>query len=148
MNPQEWFRPPRAVLTLFICLMLVCALALGWLGWRVLEQDRAVEAQGRQERLESAADRVVAAIERAFDAADMEVTVAANESGDAQVRAEALVRLGRVLRHERRWVAALKAYAAFEKSGAPPVAGMPANPVPRAARCEHSGPATSRGSVT
>jgi threonine/homoserine/homoserine lactone efflux protein len=64
MDPREWFRPPRAVLALFICLMTACGLALGWLGWQVLVQDRAVEAQRRQERLESAADRVVTAMER------------------------------------------------------------------------------------
>jgi hypothetical protein len=40
MNLLEWFRPPRAVLTLFIGLMAICALALGWLGWQVLVQDR------------------------------------------------------------------------------------------------------------
>src|SRR5207245_2691273 len=150
MNPLRWFRPPLAVLTRFIGLMTVCALALGWLGWQVLVQDRAVEAQRRQERLEGAADRAVAAVERGFTASDAEVTVTASgevwmapagrlayapaQTGSAsipagvfaeaealefgtrdrakaadayarlagsdslQVRAEALVRLGRVLR--------------------------------------------------
>ncbi|MDP2998688.1 MAG: hypothetical protein Q8N47_14470 [Bryobacterales bacterium] len=187
MTPQQWFRPPRAVLTLFISLMLACALALGWLSWQVLVQDRAADAQRRQERLESVADRVVVAMERAFDGHEVEVTVLANrgveitpagrlayspveaaaapfrteifaeaetmefgrqepakaadayarltESGNAQVRAEALVRLGRVRRRQRKWAEALKAYAALEKSGAIPVAGMPANLVARAARC-------------
>src|SRR5712691_7523991 len=83
MKPLEWFRPPLAVLTLFIGLMTVCALVLGWLGWQVLVQDRAVEAQRRQERIESAADRAVAAIERAFTVSDTEVTVTAN--GEAQI---------------------------------------------------------------
>jgi signal transduction histidine kinase len=187
MKLLEWFRPPRAVLTLFISLMTACALALGWLGWQVLVQDRAVEAQRRQDLVESAADRAVAAMERAFAASDAEVTVMANgevevlppgrlayapvptartqvrpeifaeaealefagphrakaaeayarlaESANAQVRAEALVRLGRVLRRERRWTEALKAYASLERSGAIPVAGMPASLVARAARC-------------
>ena len=150
MNPKEWFRPPRAVLTLFIGLMTVCALALGWLSWQVLVQDRAVEAQQRQDQLESAADRAVAAMERASASPDAELTVSANgeieitpagrlayvpaqiapspvraevfaqaealefatkdsakaaeayarlaESGSAAVRAESLVRRGRVLR--------------------------------------------------
>src|SRR5687767_66970 len=78
MKPLEWFRPPLAVLTLFIGLMTVCALALGWLGWQVLVQERAIEAQRRQEQIELAADRTVAAIERAFAGSDTEVTVAAN----------------------------------------------------------------------
>jgi signal transduction histidine kinase len=61
---KGWFRPPRLVLTLFFCVMCACALALAWLGWKVIQQDRLVEAQRLQERLESAADRVVAALDR------------------------------------------------------------------------------------
>ncbi len=184
---MEWFRPPRVVLTLFISLMTVCALALGWLGWQVLVQDRAVEAQQRQEQIEGAADRAVAAMERAFAAADAEVIVAANgdvaitpagrlayapaqpastavpaeifaeaealefgrqdrgkaadayvrlaEAGSAQARAEALVRLGRVLRRDGKWAGALQAYGSLEKLGATLVAGMPAGLVACAARC-------------
>lgn len=187
MKPLAWFRPPLAVLALFISLMTVCAFALGWLGWQVLVQDRAVEAQRRQEQIEIAADRAVAAIDRAFAGSDVEVTVTANgevritparrlayapaqteppplgaeifadaeslefgkqdrdkaahayarlaESAGMQVRAEALVRLGRVLRHERKWPEALKAYASLEKLGESTVAGMPAALVARAARC-------------
>src|SRR6185295_6417583 len=83
MKPGEWFRPPLAVLTLFIGLMTVCALALGWLGWQVLVQDRAVEAQRRQEQIEIAADRAVAAIDRVFAGSEAEVTVTAN--GEVQI---------------------------------------------------------------
>jgi signal transduction histidine kinase len=79
----EWFRPPRAVLTLFIALMSVCALALGWLGWQVLVQDQMVEVQRRQERLENAADRAMATMEQTLSGADAVVTVAAN--GETQV---------------------------------------------------------------
>jgi signal transduction histidine kinase len=186
MRAQEWFRPPRAVLTLFIALMVVCALALGWLGWQVLVQDRAVEAQQRKEQLESAADRAVASIEHSFATPDAEITIMAHgavevtpagqlayvptqtlevvpgevfasgealefakpdlarateayarlaKSGDAQIRAEALVRLGRVLRRGRRWVEALQAYDSLGTLGTISVAGMPAGLVARAARC-------------
>src|SRR5215813_2170728 len=156
MNLLEWLRPPRAVLTLFMGLMAVCALALGWLGRQVLVQDRAVEAQRRQEQIEGAADRALAAIHRAYSAYDVEVTADANgevritpsgrlaytpertppgmavppetfaaaeafefskqdrakaaeayariaASGSTAVLAEALVRLGRVLRREKKW---------------------------------------------
>src|SRR5436305_439164 len=82
-KPLDWLRPPRAVLTLFITLMVVCALVLGWLGWQVLVQDRAVEAQHRQEQLESVADRAVAAIERTLASSDAEVTITAN--GEAEI---------------------------------------------------------------
>lgn len=187
MDLVEWFRPPRLVLTLFVGLMAACALALGWLGWQVLVQDRAVEAQRLQEQLETAADRAVAAMERALNSADAEVTVSANaeaevvppgrlayippssasepvgeeifagaealefgrqdlakaadsyrrlaESGSPRMRAEALMRLGRLLRRERKWPEALLAYASLEKFGATPVAGMPAGLVAQAARC-------------
>jgi signal transduction histidine kinase len=187
MKLVQWFYPPRVVLTLFICLMALCALSLGWLGWQVLVQDRAVEAQQRREQLESAADRAVAAIERTFAASDAEVTVTAHgevdmipagrlaykpsqprwvgvrgdifaeaegfeftdrdrtratavyerlaQSGDARVRAETLVRLGRALRRERKWAEALKAYASLETLDVEVVAGMPAGLVAREGRC-------------
>lgn len=168
MKLAEWFRPPRAVLTLFMGLMAVCALALGWLGWQVLVQDRAVETERERDQLESAADRAVAAMERALGSPDAQVTIAVNgdlevtppgrlayvpaqaavppiradlfaeaealefgkqdggkaaeayrrlaEAGSAQVRAEALMRLGRMLRHQRKWPDALQAYASLESS--------------------------------
>jgi signal transduction histidine kinase len=176
------------VLTLFIGLMAACALALGWLGWQVLVQDRVVEAQRRQEQLEGAADRVLAATERALANPTVEVTVKPNreaeiipagrlayvpsesapeppvpagvfdeaealefgrqdgtkaaqayvrlaESGSAQVRAEALVRLARVQRRDGKYADALRAYASLEKLGSTLVAGMPASLVACSARC-------------
>jgi signal transduction histidine kinase len=187
MQLREWFRPPRAVLSLFIGLMAICGLALGWLGWQVLVQDRVVEAQRRQEQLENAADRAMAAMERLLAGADVEVSVAANgeaqvspagrlayvpaepagtplrpeifaeaealefgrrdfagtaeayrrlaQSGDATIRAETLMRLGRTLRHAGKVAQALKTYTLLEKFGAAPVLGMPAGLVARGARC-------------
>ena len=61
---RGWFKPPRLVLTLFFCVMCACALALAWLGWKVIQQDSLVEVQRLQERLESTADRVVAILDR------------------------------------------------------------------------------------
>ena len=83
MRVVQWLQPPRVVLTLFVGLMAVCALALGWLGWQVVRQDRAVETQQRQQQLGIAADRAVAAIERAFTHSDAEVAVTAN--GDIEI---------------------------------------------------------------
>jgi signal transduction histidine kinase len=60
----EWFRPPRHLLALFLAVTVVPATALAWLSWRLLEQDRALESQRIQERLEHAADLIAAAIER------------------------------------------------------------------------------------
>ena len=64
MRFRDWFRPPRHVLIIFLGVALISGLALGWLGWLLLEQDNAVEAQSRRERLEEAADRAVAVMQR------------------------------------------------------------------------------------
>src|SRR5437870_2952452 len=53
------FRPlrtaPLTLLALFVLLSGIPLAALGWLGIRVLQQDRAIEAQRLRERLENAA---------------------------------------------------------------------------------------------
>ncbi|MDA2924859.1 HAMP domain-containing histidine kinase [Acidobacteria bacterium AH-259-L09] len=49
---------------LFLAITFVPATALLWLSWRILEQDRALETQRIQERLEHAADLIAAALER------------------------------------------------------------------------------------
>ncbi len=52
----------RRLSALFVALMLVPAAALAWLGWRWLEQDRALEAQRareRQERALQSAERIL-----------------------------------------------------------------------------------------
>jgi len=49
-------------------LTLVSVSALGWLGWRLISQDRVVEAQRARERLEQAADRIAANFHRSLDA--------------------------------------------------------------------------------
>lgn len=172
---------------LFIALMALCALALGWLVRQVLIQDRAVEAQRRQEQLENTADRAAAAMERtllndhvgvtvtpegavsitppgrlayiptepapaaplpesfteaeaieysAHDPArvvDAYVRLAYN--GPPRLRAEALVRMARVLRHQKRWSDAILAYGSLLKLGDLPVAGIPAGLIAAAARC-------------
>jgi len=64
MPRREWFRPPRRLLVLFLAVTVVPASALAWLSWRLLEQDRALENQRIQERLEHAADLIAAAIEQ------------------------------------------------------------------------------------
>lgn len=99
MRLREWFRPPRHALLLFLGVAVVCGVALGWLGWLLLEQDQAVEVARRRERLDEAADRAVAVMQRSL--ADLEgrlaqpitagslpagiTLVAAGESGIAAV---------------------------------------------------------------
>ena len=59
----HWLRPPRRVLAIFLCIMLVFSGALGWLGWQVLEQERSLERQRLQERLELAMSHMAASLE-------------------------------------------------------------------------------------
>ena len=49
---REWFRPPRHVLTIFLSVAVVSAVSLGWLTWLLVQQDRALDVQRRQARLE------------------------------------------------------------------------------------------------
>jgi len=53
--------------------MLLLGGALGWLGWRLLQQDQQLSAQRMAERRETAADLAVAALERRLAAVDQDV---------------------------------------------------------------------------
>ena len=64
MPINAWLRPPRHLVVLFLGITLVLIVALGWLGGRLLQQDRALERQRVQDRLELAADRAAAAFAR------------------------------------------------------------------------------------
>lgn len=66
----RWLRPPGRTLSVFLCLMIVLGAALGWLGWQWLKQDRALQGQRVQERLEQAADRISTALRQSL--ADLE----------------------------------------------------------------------------
>ena len=59
---REWLRPPKSLLLILVLLSLVSVSAVGWFGFKLLEQDRMVQAQRRQERLEQAADRIAATL--------------------------------------------------------------------------------------
>ena len=67
MTPlREWLKPPRKLLLILFLLTLVSVSALGWFGWRLLDQERIVESQRAQERLEQAADQVSATLRGAL----------------------------------------------------------------------------------
>jgi len=66
MGLALWLRSPRRTLAIFLCLMLVLGGALGWLGWKFVKQDRALEGQRVQERLELAADHMAAALQQSL----------------------------------------------------------------------------------
>lgn len=62
MSFAQWVRPHH-VLVIFLCIMLIFGGTLGWLAWQLLEQDRSLERQRVQERLEQAADQIAAALQ-------------------------------------------------------------------------------------
>ena len=59
---QEWLKPPRSLLLYLFVLTLVSVSALAWFGLRLLTQERMVETQRVEERLEQAADRITATL--------------------------------------------------------------------------------------
>ena len=64
----RWARLPRNPTAAFVVIAAVSVIALVWLGTRLLRQDRELEAQRLLEKRESAADRVVAALDRVLSA--------------------------------------------------------------------------------
>ncbi len=66
-GPGSWLRPPRHVLTLFLGVTGSLSLAMGWLAWQLVTQDRALAAQRTQERLDNASDIAVASVRHGLD---------------------------------------------------------------------------------
>jgi len=65
MTFRDWFSPPRHVLAIFLGVALVSAGALIILVRLLLDQERAVETQRKQERLEQAVERGASAMQDA-----------------------------------------------------------------------------------
>jgi signal transduction histidine kinase len=70
---RSWFRSPYGLLGAFLALTLGPALGLVWLGWRLLDQDRALETRRIEERRENAADQVVAALQRELQTSEVDL---------------------------------------------------------------------------
>ncbi|MBL8177978.1 MAG: HAMP domain-containing histidine kinase [Bryobacterales bacterium] len=62
VRPGQWLKPPRTLLVYLFALTLVSISALSWFGWRLFDQERLVESQRAQERMEQMADRVAATL--------------------------------------------------------------------------------------
>src|ERR1051326_6220574 len=77
--------PPRSLIVLIIGITVVPLATLLWLGWRLLEQDRIVEGQQVQERLERGADLVASALERAIAASEQRLRAGAVEWPEGSV---------------------------------------------------------------
>ena len=61
-----WRRPSKYTAFLFLGVAAVSVFALVWMGWRLLQQDRALETQRLEEQREAAADRIIGALEKAL----------------------------------------------------------------------------------
>jgi signal transduction histidine kinase len=70
---STWLHPPHRLLALFLAGTLLLCGSLGWLGWRLQEQDRALERQRAQERREHAADLASIALARTLEEVDREL---------------------------------------------------------------------------
>ena len=68
MGFRNRLRTPGAWLAVFVLLGAVPLVALSWLAWRLLEQDRALEAQRVRERLDNAAALASRELGRSLDA--------------------------------------------------------------------------------
>jgi len=67
MTPlKEWLTPSRTLLLLLFLLTFASISTMALFGWRLLEQQRLVEAQRSQERLEQMADRATAIVRGAL----------------------------------------------------------------------------------
>ena len=56
------FRPPHSVLAALRTTATVVTVALGWFGWRTLQQESAIQRERLRERLETGADAMAAKI--------------------------------------------------------------------------------------
>ena len=72
---RAWLRPPYGLLAAFLAVTLGPALGLIPLGWRLLDQDRALAGQRIVERRENAADQVVSALQRELQASERDLAL-------------------------------------------------------------------------
>lgn len=70
MSSKRSARPPRSLVALIVGITVVPLATLLWLGWRLLEQDRALEQQQVRQRVERGADLVVSALQRAVSVSE------------------------------------------------------------------------------
>ena len=70
MITRKYLGAPVRLLALFILLAGMPLTALGWLGWHLIAQDRALEDQRLQERLKNSATLLARELDRALAAWD------------------------------------------------------------------------------
>jgi len=77
MLVRKWTRLPQFPLVVFLVTTTLSAAGLGWLSWRLVQQDQALESQRVQERLENAADLMAATLERRLAELDQVISTIA-----------------------------------------------------------------------
>ena len=70
VTPRASIGASRRLILSFVLVLLVPALAVIWLGVRLIEQDRAIASGQLRERRESAADRLIAGLEQAVSSTE------------------------------------------------------------------------------
>jgi signal transduction histidine kinase len=83
MTTRQSRAAPVRLLALFVVLAGLPLAALGWLGWRLLDQDRALETQRLQERLDSAAAVLAHELDSSLAKWDALLATAAQDSSSA-----------------------------------------------------------------
>ena len=89
MPLREWFRPPRHLLVILLLLTVASVSALLWSGWKLTEQESAVEAQRSRDRLEQAADRIAALLRANLAETGERLAAAAAASSPAGIKPDA-----------------------------------------------------------
>jgi signal transduction histidine kinase/tetratricopeptide (TPR) repeat protein len=91
MQPTPGFRSLGRLVLPFLLIVCVLLAGLGWLGWRVLEQDRTLESQRMQDRLGTGADSIATALlGRLVEAEDLLAQLEAAPEGQWPARALAI----------------------------------------------------------
>ena len=85
MSSKELALPPRGLVTLIVGITVVSLAILSWLGWRLIEQDRMLEGEQAKQRIERAADLVVAALQRALAADEQRLAAGSEQWPDGAV---------------------------------------------------------------
>jgi signal transduction histidine kinase len=76
---------PRGLVTLIAAITLVPMAILLWLGWRLVEQDRILENQQIQQRIERAADMIVASLQRVIAESEQRLDGSSDQWPDGAV---------------------------------------------------------------
>lgn len=76
---RVWKHPSGYIALLFLTVAALSVVALVWMGVRLVQQDRALEAQRLEEKREAAADRIIVGLEKVLSDEERKLTDNSNE---------------------------------------------------------------------